>query len=554
MRFLLVLLVGLVQAWGSEIAVSADHPAYWAVVTTTDATGASTTELMELSQQGTQAPEFVSLLVTLEDAGKAAKAAWEARRKIWEADKAHFAKSFRKVEAEPSRPSAKLVGPVQTDKAKADEALAKIRNDALLTGNPGMARRRKVMTEQLLQYFTIGIQATPEWIRETRDQQGDRWACMAGYLSHAVETPNDLDAKDVWFFKYGALKEKFEGARAAKVICWNTWYGLAEAPPARYKPDPPKATVQNSKVPSTMIAYWSSVKKFLLMAKEYQDVDCVLQVEPDEWGHLLLDCAFDYNKAGTVLVGGSGMAELKGLPDTVKGYVQAFRRLRDTYAPHVLLAANPSAWDRDGTMSGEAWGRYFNGMDVNVKNGWDLFITQLHDWDRGQQRNGANAKWPPYTEADTVTYHGSVDRWCAWTKPIHDATGMWGVGWQLSQGNWTYATCDGSAGHAMDNVTELLLDQHPQNRVAARMVAAGVCMWIFSLGGDGANVTDAKKDGVTNPSPHAGNKGKKSDFADDDGGYLRLKAADYFKNPQAIFGKPFPVQAKKPSGAPPVTP
>ena len=114
---------------------------------------------------------------------------------------------------------------------------------------------------------------------------------------------------------------------------------------------------------------------------------------------------------------------------------------------------------------------------------------------------------------------------------------MWAVAWQLPQGNWTYATCDGSDGHAMDNVTELLLEDYPRNQTAAKMAASGCAMWIFSLGGSGTNVDDAKKDGITNPPPHAGNKGLKSIFPDDDGGYLRLKSAVYFKNPVMILGQ-----------------
>jgi hypothetical protein len=126
---------------------------------------------------------------------------------------------------------------------------------------------------------------------------------------------------------------------------------------------------------------------------------------------------------------------------------------------------------------------------------------------------------------------------------------MWGVAWQLPQGNTTYATCDGSDGHAMDGVTELLLDTYPANKVAQRMAASGCAMWIFSLGGAGANVCDDKKDGITNPTPHAGNKGLKSLFADDDGGYLRLKGGEYFRNPVPILGKPVAQAGKRKAGA-----
>jgi hypothetical protein len=546
----LLLLPLLLAAEDGLPPIAAPDPVAWAVVLTTDHTGTQSAALVGVSQTAGSAPEIKALQQAATEAWTQAKQAWDERRKAYEADRANAGKPFRKSEPEPAKPVVKVVGSPLKDKSTAEDLLAKTSRDVLARNDPGAARRAKVMAEQLLPYFTIGIQATPEWIMETRETQGDRWACMAGYLSHVVDTPGDVEGKDTWFFKYGGLRAKFEGARTAKVICWNTWYGLAEAPPARYKPTPAAATPVNAKVQSTMIAYWSLTKKFLLMAKEFEDVDCVMQIEPDEWGHLLIACGFDVDKEGTVLVGGSGLPELRGIPNTVKGYARAFRVLRDLYAPHVLLAANPSAWDRNGSMAGERWGSYFNAMEVNQKNGWDLFITQLHDWDAGQARNGGNAVYPPYTEANTITYHGSVDNWCAWIKPIHEATGMWGVAWQLPQGNATYATCDGSDGHGMDGVAELLLDNYPSNTVAARMAAAGCCMWIFSLGGDGSNVIDAKKDGITNPPPHAGNKGLKSLFPDDDGGYLRLKGAEYFKRPVPILAKPVAAKAVK---AKPVT-
>ena len=534
MRPILALFAALlitVQLVAAEV-----EPVAWTVLQVPAADGGMAFELVGLSRADPQAPEIKERRKAADDAYAAAKAAWEERRKAFEAVKENSSKSFRKVEAEPLKPQLKFLGQPLKEKYKAEELLAKLRNEALAKADPGLARRKRVMTEKLLPYFTIGMQASADWLIETRDKHGDRFACLAGYLSHATGD----DGQEPWFFKYGGLKAKFEDCKRAGVICWSTWYGLAEAAPAHYQPTPAAATPVNAKVQGTMIAYWTNAKRFMQMAAEYPDVDSVLQIEPDEWGHLLLSCGFDYRKEGVILVGGSGLPELKGLPDTVQGWAQGFRTLRDTYAPHVLLAANPSAWDRNGSMSGQKWAEYFTGMGVTPTQGWDLFITQLHDWDRGQPRNGANAKYPPYTEADTVTYHGSVDRWCEWVKAIHDGTGMWGVAWQLPQGNWTYAACDGSEGHGMDNVTELLLEGYPRNQTAAKMAAAGCCMWIFSLGGAGASVDDNKKDGVTNPSPHAGNRGLKSEFADDDGGYLRLRSAEYFKNPVPIQGKPIP--------------
>jgi hypothetical protein len=69
--------------------------------------------------------------------------------------------------------------------------------------------------------------------------------------------------------------------------------------------------------------------------------------------------------------------------------------------------------------------------------------------------------------------------------------------------------------------------------------------------GPSTKVYDSRKDGITNPAPIPGNLGHKSEFADDDGGYMRLRAGAYYKKPFPILGK----SAAKPSEpqAPPPT-
>jgi hypothetical protein len=62
-----------------------------------------------------------------------------------------------------------------------------------------------------------------------------------------------------------------------------------------------------------------------------------------------------------------------------------------------------------------------------------------------------------------------------------------------------------------------------------------------------ARVYDYKKDGITNPAPIAGNLGHKSEYPDDDGGYMRLRAGAYYKKPHFILGK---AAGKTPDPAP----
>jgi type IV secretory pathway TrbL component len=221
-QFSLLLLMLVSTLCGDENAVEPPAPAYWAVVAITDHIGQTSAALIGLGQAGASAPEFAAAQAAALSAYPEAKTQWSAHRTAWEADKANVGKSFRKSEPEPAKPVLRIVGTPFKDKDKAEAALAKVQQDILAKSDPGGARRLKVMNEQLLPYFAIGIQATPEWIMETREKQGDRWACMAGYLSAVVKTPGDIEGKDTWFFKYGALRDKFEGCRKAKVICWNT--------------------------------------------------------------------------------------------------------------------------------------------------------------------------------------------------------------------------------------------------------------------------------------------------------------------------------------------
>jgi hypothetical protein len=84
----------------------------------------------------------------------------------------------------------------------------------------------------------------------------------------------------------------------------------------------------------------------------------------------------------------------------------------------------------------------------------------------------------------------------------------------------------------------MLLENYPKNPTIARYVQAGCAGFVFQ-GGQGFSTAcwDAKKDGITNPSPASGNLGKTSEFADDDGGYIRLRVSSYYKQPYPILGK-----------------
>ena len=120
--------------------------------------------------------------------------------------------------------------------------------------------------------------------------------------------------------------------------------------------------------------------------------------------------------------------------------------------------------------------------------------------------------------------------------------------WQVAAGNTYFATCNNTHGHYCDNLAQMLLEDYPQNPTIARYVKAGCVGWMFNEGQDpDTRVFDWKKDGVSNPPAIAGNLGHKSEYPDDDGGYMRLRAGAYYKKPHVIMGK---AAAKAPEPAP----
>jgi hypothetical protein len=390
----------------------------------------------------------------------------------------------------------------------------------------GRAYRQKLLRAKMLQYFSWGTTAPFEWIKEVNSKHGARWDFQAGYISGSV-TPGTA-IEEQWYFKYGAAENTLREAPKQGCMVWWTWYTLAQSYPAYYKPGPAQATPINAKEPEVMRLYFESVKKLFQMAAKYPETIVAFQIEPDEWGHLWLSGGQDPKKVN-IKIGSSGMEELKGLPDDLFGYAAAFEKLRDLYAPkNVLLGCNPSGWDHQGTMSGQKMGELFRLLCPN----YDFAVFETGDRDKG----GAG-KTPPF--GDTIDITGSLDNHIKWISEFHKVTGLYVWVWQVAMGNTYFATCNATEGHHMDNLAQMLLEDYPRNPTIARYVQAGCAGFVFQ-GGQGFSTQcwDAKKDGVTNPTPVSGNLGKISEYADDDGGYIRLRVSAYYKQPFPILGKP----------------
>src|SRR5688500_16291471 len=92
-----------------------------------------------------------------------------------------------------------------------------------------------------------------------------------------------------------------------------------------------------------MAAYFADLKLFFQRAGAFSTM-VVLHVEPDMWGYIQQRVQGDDASAFPVQVGATGAPELTGLPDTAAGLAQAVRKLRDLYAPNVVLGYHLSIW------------------------------------------------------------------------------------------------------------------------------------------------------------------------------------------------------------------
>jgi hypothetical protein len=399
--------------------------------------------------------------------------------------------------------------------------------------DPGRETRRKLFRERFLDHFTLGVEAPIDWLAETKDKNGCRWDCKVLYLPGGAALPE----KPYWLINGNSPQKLVADARKVGVIPWFTFYNLASSAPARYKPGPAQATPANAKVASTMKEYFLLFKTALESCAKEAPWPVMMHIEPDEWCHLLLTAGMDPAKVD-VKVGSCGLEELKGLPDNLLGFAAAFKRLRDQVAPqNVLLGCNPSAWDANGTMTGQKMGQTMK----QVAGDWDFAVFET-----GDRCKGLAGAAPPY--GTSIDRTGNLENHLKWVSDFHAASGLYVFVWQVSVGNTYFATCNNTPGHFCDNLAQMLLEDYPQNPTMARYVKAGCVGWMFNGGQNGDTcVYDSKKDGITNPAAIAGNLGHKSEYPDDDGGYMRLRGGAYYKKPFNIMGK----AAAKTSDPPP---
>jgi Purple acid Phosphatase, N-terminal domain len=289
------------------------------------------------------------------------------------------------------------------------------------------------------------------------------------------------------------------------------------------------AVLANLNSTSTMQAYWADLKLFFRRAGAFPNKPVVLHVEPDMWGYVQQRATNDSGASVAAKVGSTGVPEVAGLPDTVAGLAQGIVRLRNQYAPNVVLGYHVSVWGTgvDIALSDpsdsqvDALGNRAGAFYTSLGASFDVAFGEFSDRDAAYmvmvQNKGPQSWW---NSEDFRRHARFIARFVA-------TSGKRMVMWQIPFGNTKMRAMNNTTHHYQDNRVEWLLDEPGRSHLTAYL-NAGVIGFLF--GGGNGEVTcacDAAGDGITNPAAINGNI-TLSYTADDDGGFFHNRAAAYY--------------------------
>ncbi len=388
-------------------------------------------------------------------------------------------------------------------------------------------------------HFMLGHGSPPGdgWLEETR-KQGAAWDLRYQYICGGCNTGSNWKT---WNLPAGAFVSIYlnESAKMG-IMPVLSWYQMLQSTPGAGKGGEDVCNKINCENAQTMNSYFEDFKLLMKKCGEFGK-PVIVHHEPDLWGFMRVSPVFKPNDPNQVkvMVKSSGFAEADAFADTASGFGLALVALRDKYAPNVLLAWHASKWGNPDPKQM---------ADFCLKSGkWDVLFTDMSDRDSGWKL--AHNYMPGGAWWKDEDFSGFRD-WCG---QLHALTGLPLMAWQVPCGNTIMASCNNTENHFMDNRPEYFLEEYPKNTHIAEWGQRGFIGMMFGGGAGGCTGRgDGAKDGITNPEPIKGNKGEKSQYADDDGGYLRMRGANYYtKGPVTIVG-PAPIAKKEVPKAAPV--
>jgi hypothetical protein len=281
---------------------------------------------------------------------------------------------------------------------------------------------------------------------------------------------------------------------------------------------------------ATMRSFWGDLRLFFQRAGAFH-APVVLHVEPDLWSYVEQAASGDNAATVPAQVAGSGDADLAGLPDDVSGFAKAIVRLRDRYASNVILGYHLSVWgtkvdialqdppDREVDQLAQRAARFYRSLGAN----FDLTFAEFSDRDSAFKQlvtGDHGASW--WHAAD---FRRNIRFLSGYSKAASQRIAMW----QIPLGNTVMRAMNDTWGHYQDNRVQWLLADRGYKHLK-QYLHSGVIAFLFGGGADGTTCAcDARHDGVTNPSPIAGNR-RSSPSADDDGGFFRDRARAYYRH------------------------
>jgi hypothetical protein len=293
---------------------------------------------------------------------------------------------------------------------------------------------------------------------------------------------------------------------------------------------------------STMKAYFANWVLMLQTIKAFGKPVLVV-VEPDLWG-FLQNATHGSNNAADVpaSVSSSGFADAAKFPNNAQGFTWALLHMRDKYASNAILALHASTWasgadiatdtrtnlDVAGMVQQESSFLNSAGIAGNPTgvSKWNVISSDVADFDSAQP--GGRSWWDRHNKT-----FPNFSRYLTFIGGISKATHRRIVMWQVPMGNQYFDTMNDSPGHYQDNRAEYIM-----NNVAS-FAAASIIAVLFGPGNGGTMNIDAQNDGITNPAPISTYECNMcnthhSNYADDDGGYLRIFVGQYLKHPVPI--------------------
>jgi hypothetical protein len=267
----------------------------------------------------------------------------------------------------------------------------------------------------------------------------------------------------------------------------------------------------------------------------------------DPTNHCFGFCTSQGNNPGYLRasVASSGVPAVAAYPNTYRGFNWALLHLRDLYAPNVLLAIHVSGWstgpDIDGDTStslnasqlGQTAGSFAaQSGTVATPSGVSNYDIIFNDVANTDSAAGGGHWWDQLN----VTFP-NFTRWESYIGAINQTARRSVVVWQVPLGNQYFDTVNNTRGHTQDDRAQYFFSH------IGEMVNRGLIGMIFGDGVTGTKYWDAMNDRTTNPPSFCTTSGLShgsicnthtSTVADDDGGFVRMKAGQYYSKPYLL--------------------